>query len=108
MLITTALFALAYYLKDAVGLAQIFTSETVRFSLITVFFLAGSALLGWSLYLLPPKERGRNLVTGGAFKYCRHPLYATFLLFFSFGLAFLLNHWVYIIMVVSIVSHLVT
>lgn len=91
------LFALAYNLENVVGMAQIFTSETVRFSLFTVFFLVGSALLGWSLYSLPPKERGRHLVTDGAFKYCRHPLYAAFLLFFSFGLAFLLNHWIYII-----------
>jgi protein-S-isoprenylcysteine O-methyltransferase Ste14 len=31
------------------------------------------------------------------FKYVRHPLYAAFLDFFDFGLAVLLNNWIYII-----------
>lgn len=97
MLITTALLVLVYYLEDVVSLPRIFSNDVVRFSVFVVFSLVGSALVVWSLYSLPPKERGRDLVISGAFKYCRHPLYAAFLLFFNMGFSFLLNNWIYLI-----------
>lgn len=96
-LFSTALFVLGYFIEDTVGLPQIFTNEIVSFSLFVVFSLAGSALVVWSLYSLPPKERGRRLVISGAFKYFRHPLYAAFLLCFSLGFSFLLNNWIYLV-----------
>ncbi len=92
------LFVLTYYLEDIVGLPRIFNNDDgVRFSVSTVFFLAGSALVTWSLYSLPPKDRGRRLVISGAFQYVRHPLYAAFLLFLNVGFSFLLNNWIFII-----------
>lgn len=97
MLIATALLVLAYYLEDVISLPRIFSNDAVRFSVFVVFSLAGSVLVVWSLYSLPPKERGRHLVISGAFKYCRHPLYAAFLLFFNMGFSFLLNNWIYLI-----------
>ena len=96
VLITTVLFILAYYLEDVVSLPRIFSNDVVRFSVFGVFSLAGSVLVVWSLYSLPPKERGRRLVINGAFKYFRHPLYAAFLLCFSLGFSFLLNSWIYL------------
>ena len=95
VLITTVLFILAYYLKDAVSLLRLFSNDAIRFSVFGVFSLAGIVLVAWSLYSLPPKERGKRLVINGAFKYFRHPLYAAFLLCFSLGLSFLLNCWIY-------------
>lgn len=97
MLIAIVLLVLARYLEDAVSLPRIFSNDIVRFSVSAVFSLIGSVLVVWSLYSLPLKDRGRHLVINGAFKYCRHPLYAAFLLFFNMGFSFLLNNWVYLI-----------
>ena len=97
VLITTILLVLAYYLEDAVGLPRIFNNDVVSFSAFVVFSLAGSVLVVWSLYSLPLKKSGRHLVLSGAFKYCRHPLYAAFLLFFNMGFSLLLNNWIYLI-----------
>jgi protein-S-isoprenylcysteine O-methyltransferase Ste14 len=38
--------------------------------------------------------------TTGAFRYLRHPLYASFLLFFV-GLAYWLDHWVFVLWAVT-------
>ena len=95
-LISIILLGLAYYLEAVVGLPQLFNDDEVRFTVSVVFFLAGTTLVGWSLYSLPPKDRGRHLVITGAFKYARHPLYAAFLLFFNVGLSLLLNNWIYL------------
>ncbi len=95
--ISMVLFILAYYVEEVVSLPRIFIYDVVRYSFFGVFTLAGSALVVWSLYSLPPKERGRRLVVSGAFKYFRHPLYAAFLLCFSMGFSFLLNSWIYLV-----------
>lgn len=86
----------AYFLKDLVEFNEIFTNNVIRYCVFIVLTLVGVALIVWSLKSLPVKERGRNLVVTGAFKFFRHPLYAAFLLFLNVGFAFLLNNWVYI------------
>ena len=59
--------------------------------------LATLFLLAWSVRSLPPADRGQRLVVEEAFRYFRHPLYAAFLTFFNFGLAVLLNSWLYVV-----------
>jgi len=49
-----------------------------------------------------PKPRDRKLVTLGAYKYFRHPLYAAFLSCFNFGLAVFLNNWIYVVWAVML------
>jgi protein-S-isoprenylcysteine O-methyltransferase Ste14 len=95
-LIAIMLLIIAYYLEDYVGFREIFTSDVVSFSAFIVFSLLGLAIFVWSLMSLPPKERGKSLVTTGAYKYFRHPLYAAFLLLLNVGFAFLLNNWIYL------------
>ena len=53
-------------------------------------------LIVWSLWSLPAAERGNRLVTSGAFRYVRHPLYAAFLSVFNIGLAIWLNSYIYL------------
>lgn len=59
----------------------------------------GATTLGviYAVRSLPPKERGRKLCTTGAFRYVRHPLYASFLVCFNFGVAIWLNSWLTLI-----------
>ncbi|MBN1157344.1 isoprenylcysteine carboxylmethyltransferase family protein [Candidatus Woesearchaeota archaeon] len=55
--------------------------------LITSFFIA------WTLVSLPPVRRGKEIMKKGAYRYVRHPLYASVLDFFVFGIGFYLKSW---------------
>ena len=98
--ISITLLIVFYYLEDSVGLGKVFTGETARISAATISFLLGVAVFIWSLRSLCPDDRGRRLVTQGAYKYFRRPLYAAFLLFINLGITFLLNNLIYLIWVV--------
>ena len=97
LLISLALLALAWQLESAAGMPIIITSHFLRWLIFISGILASVILVLWSIKSLPPDKRGRILVTTGAFRYLRHPLYAAFLSSFNFGLAVLLNNWIYII-----------
>ena len=43
-----------------------------------------------------------KLCIGGPFQYFRHPMYAAWITFISFGAAFFLNSWIYIIWAMSL------
>lgn len=94
--ISLVLLALAYMLEDSIGLPAITHNDALKHLGFLLATLITLAILIWSLISLPPRERGRQLVTTGAYKYFRHPLYAAFLSGFNLGLALLLNNWIYI------------
>lgn len=52
------------------------------------------AIIAWSVHTLRPERRGAELVTGGPFRFVRHPLYAAGLS--VIGPALALSHPVYI------------
>ena len=56
----------------------------------------GSALIAWSVRTLTPERRGRALVTGGPFRFVRHPLYAAFLSILAPALILVLAHPAYL------------
>ena len=98
LLVSVMLFWAAYYLKSLLPIPEIFTDQ--KYFRITVFALLTATtiiIFIWSLISLNPKMRGKTLITSGALQYFRHPLYAAFVSFFNFGLAVLLNNWVFII-----------
>ncbi|MFA5404887.1 MAG: isoprenylcysteine carboxylmethyltransferase family protein [Ignavibacteria bacterium] len=97
LFISLALLYLAFYLKDILNTPSIFGDR--KFIPLIIFILLTAVsivIIIWSLISLSPKQRGRTLITTGALKYFRHPLYAAFLSFFNFGLAFFLNNWIFI------------
>jgi len=91
------LFLVAFALKGPAGLPDITDNDLSRYIIFGLCTVATLVIISWSLYSLPPGERGKNLVIHGAFRYFRHPLYAAFVSFFNFGFAVLLNNWIYII-----------
>ena len=97
VIISLALFAVAFMLEDGIGLPSITHNDAIRHLGFSVASLIALAILIWSLKSLPPNERGKHLVTAGALKYFRHPLYAAFLSCFNFGFALLLNNWIYLV-----------
>ena len=102
-LISLTLLLLTYYLEPVTGLPEIHGSLYFGRVFFVLTVVLTVSLVVWSVKSLPPANRGRKLVTGGAFKFFRHPLYAAFLLFFNFGLAVLLDNWIYIIW--AVVQH---
>lgn len=97
LLISLALLALAWQLDSAVGLPKITSSQLFRWVVFGLTAACSLILTVWSLKSLSPAARGKELVTTGVFRYLRHPLYAAFLSCFNFGLAVLLNNWIYVI-----------
>ena len=98
LIISLILFFLAVYLKNLLNIPEIFNNYNIlRLSIFIFFTITSIIIIVWSLVSLNPKVRGRTLITTGALKYFRHPLYAAFLTFFNFGLAVLLNNWIFII-----------
>ena len=96
-ILSIVLLLMTYYVEDIVGLDLIFSNDLIRYSAFLILSLLGITVILWSVISLPPKERGNHLITKGAFKYFRHPLYASFLLFLNTGFAILLNNWIYIL-----------
>lgn len=76
---------------------QITNSKFFRYTIFACLIMITFSIIIWSIKSLPPLARGNKLITNGAFKYFRHPLYGAFLSFFNFGLAIFLNNWIYII-----------
>jgi protein-S-isoprenylcysteine O-methyltransferase Ste14 len=97
LLISAVLLILAWRLESIVGLPRITDSDTLRWTVFGLSVLGAAALAAWSFKSLGPADRGVRLVTTGAYRYFRHPVYATLLSSFDFGLAILLNNWVYLI-----------
>lgn len=97
LIISLVLLAIAVFLSKYVDRLQIVENDAFRYSIFGCLSTITVLIVLWSVKSLPPSDRGNKLVTAGAFKYFRHPLYGAFLTFFNFGLAILLNNWVYII-----------
>ena len=102
ILLSIALFALAWSLEAAAGLPPITNNIVIRWSIFVLSVIGAIGLALWSAKSLPPAERGKKLITSGAYRFLRHPIYATFLSCFDFGLAVLLNNWIYILWAISL------
>jgi len=96
LLISLALLALAWQVETAIGLPDISDSHAVRWVVFGSSAVGTLLLAVWSARSLPPTARGRELVTAGPYRYVRHPVYAAFLSCFNWGLAVLLNNWIYV------------
>jgi len=97
LVINLFLLALARLLESPVGLPRITDSAPVRWAVFAMSVVGAIGLAAWGLRSLPPGRRGADLVTHGAYKYFRHPVYASLLSNFNFGLAVLLNNWIYVV-----------
>jgi len=71
--------------------------HSVKLIALNAGALGAFALIYWSTRTLNVKDRGRKLCTTGPFRYVRHPLYASFLSWFNFGLAIYIGHIAFIL-----------
>lgn len=97
LVISVTLLIIAFLSKPYIDLPKIHGNKVVG---ITVFCIAIALtiwLIIWSAKSLHPNQRGRELVTTGAFRFFRHPLYAAFLTFLNFGLSIFLDNYIFVI-----------
>lgn len=97
------LLFISIFLERNFSHLQITGSYFLRYFILIALSIITVLIILWSIKSLPPTDRGNKLITTGAFKYFRHPLYGAFLSFFNFGLAFFLNNWIYILW--AIIQH---
>lgn len=97
ILIGLALLVLAWKLELVAGFPAITGKDAIRWTALGISIAGAVSLAIWSLRTLPPGKRGATLVTNGPFRYVRHPLYATLVTCFHYGLALFLDNWIYIL-----------
>ena len=102
LLISLALLALAWQLESFAGLPIIIASFFARWAVFVLTLVGAVFVVVWSIKSLPPAKRGKELITNGVYRYLRHPLYAAFVSCLNFGLAVLLNNWIYMIWAVLV------
>jgi protein-S-isoprenylcysteine O-methyltransferase Ste14 len=97
LLISAILFGLAWYADTLGGVPRITASDTLRHTALIVSIIGALLIATSSFRVMTPAERGHELVTSGAYRYARHPLYASLISCFNFGLAVFLNSWIYVL-----------
>ncbi len=96
LLISLVLLLVTGWINRQVDLPPISDNPFLLDSVFIIACVLTLAIVIWSVRSLPTADRGNRLVTTGAFRYVRHPLYAAFLSVFNFGLAVFLNSYLFI------------
>ncbi len=97
-----ALTLVAGWVRSRVPSGALGIPAPVRWAILVVAVLATIAGVVWSTRSLPVSQRGRGLCVAGAFRWVRHPLYASFLSLAVPGVALFLDHWVFLAWVVAL------
>lgn len=109
VLLTCGLLGLSFWFRGHHPLGTLGIPVYVRSPVLVVACVGNIAGVIWSFCSLPVSQRGRGLCTRGAYRWVRHPLYASFISIGAPGLAIFLNHWIGLLWVVAlhILWHLV-
>jgi protein-S-isoprenylcysteine O-methyltransferase Ste14 len=102
VLLTFGLFGLAGWCKAHIPSGTLGLPALVRYIVLTVAVAGSIAGVVWSFRSLPVSQRGRGLCTQGAYRWVRHPLYASFISVGAPGVAVYLNQWTGLLWVVAL------
>lgn len=94
VLISLVLLGLALWYQRHYPSCTLGLSQSVRYLVLIVAGLGCLAGIVWSFRSLPISQRGCGLCTEGAYRWVRHPLYASFISVGVPGFAVFLNHWI--------------
>ena len=100
--LTLVLLGFASWCQRQYASGTLGLSPSVRYLVLIVAGLGNLAGVIWSFRSLPVSERGRGLCTEGAYRWVRHPLYASFISLGVPGFAIFLNHWIALLWVVAL------
>jgi len=98
--VSLLLLWMAFRLEPLIPLQPIHNDPVLGQWVLLVSGIFSGTLAMWTHFSLPPLSRGKRLVTTGAFKYLRHPIYASFLILFL-GFAFWMDHWLFMVWAVA-------
>ena len=102
VLLTACLLCLVIWLQGHFPSGTLGLPATIRYLFLIAAGAGNLAGILWSFRSLPVSQRGRGLCTQGAYRWVRHPLYASFISVGAPGLAIFLNHWVGLLWVVPL------
>jgi protein-S-isoprenylcysteine O-methyltransferase Ste14 len=94
VILTAGLTSLALWWEGHYPSGTLGLSLPVRYGVLLVAAIGTLAGIIWSFRSLPVSQRGRGLCTQGAYRWVRHPLYASFISLGAPGVAIFLNHWI--------------
>ena len=94
VLLTFALLGLAWWSKPYIPSDTMGLPAFVRYIVLIVASTGTIAGVVWSFRSLPVSQRGRGLCTQGAYRWVRHPLYASFISVGAPGVTVFLNQWI--------------
>jgi protein-S-isoprenylcysteine O-methyltransferase Ste14 len=94
--LSAILLGVIWQLEGVIGLPRLTDDDTLRFAALAVGSLGAVAIALASVIAMPPQDRGTRLVTTGIYRHIRHPIYASMISSFTFGLAVYLNGWLYL------------
>ena len=102
VLLTIALLGFASWCQNLWPSGTLGLPPAVRYSVLMAAGLGNLAGVVWSFRSLPVSQRGHGLCTGGAYRWVRHPLYASFISLGAPGVAVFLDHWIGLLWVVAL------
>ena len=95
--ISIVLLFLAIFINQKLDGSSIINHSILLKLVGAVFVIMGIAVHLWTAWTLRNWWIKGQLCIVGPFKYFRHPMYAAWITFISFGTALFLNSWVYIV-----------
>jgi protein-S-isoprenylcysteine O-methyltransferase Ste14 len=95
--ISIMLLLLAIFINQKLDGSSIINHSIILKLVGAVFVIMGIAVHLWTAWTLRNWWIKGQLCIVGPFKYFRHPMYAAWITFISFGTALFLNSWVYIV-----------
>ena len=95
--ISIVLLLLAIFINQKLDGSSIINHSIILKIVGVVFVIIGIAVHLWTAWTLRNWWIKGQLCIVGPFKYFRHPMYAAWITFISFGTALFLNSWVYIV-----------
>jgi len=102
VILTLGLLCLALWGREQCPSGTLALSPMVRYLVLAIAGICTLAGAIWSFRSLPASQRGRGLCTQGAYRWVRHPLYASFITIGAPGLAVFLNHWIGLLWVMAL------
>jgi protein-S-isoprenylcysteine O-methyltransferase Ste14 len=95
--ISLALLLLFIFVNKMMGSPTIMAHSLFIKVAGSILIIVGIALHLWTAWTLRNWWVNDQLCIVGPFSYFRHPMYAAWITFISFGTAFLLNSWTYVL-----------
>ena len=102
VLLTIGLLGLTFWFQGHHPTGVLGIPSFLRYLILTIATIGNLLGVIWSFRSLPVAQRGHGLCVQGAYRWVRHPLYASFISIGAPGLAIFFNYWIGLLWVVAL------